>query len=1470
MLATHSEAVEKDFGSWLFFLVSLSQMSDYTVIVDDLSDQILYGGSWEAAEHKDHAYQGRRHKPALPNANFTFSFFGGREVIIRGSFEGDNNVSDRTTYPTFQVGSEQLKCFPNPPPNKGQFLCSTSSISSTITSRTLTMVLEPNTSAQGLHIDYIRHGSSSQAAQARNTTVQYVRSPGHNTQGLLFDGSWKDLHSLGDANDIKSAMQTSTPSSRVTYHFLGDSFAWWSCCMPPGTTGNAASGTYSIDGGEVTTFQIDEDFIQGPKCKDERILFQTKDNDLQAGNHTLEVVYNGDNSKIPLTICALAAVPLDYTALDFTVSNSSARPAGMPRDKDHGSPSSVGIIAGVIAGIIFAFLSVFIVVYILRRKRARDVESRISFNAPRLAIRRVVPSVNLADHDPSTRRTSIDKESILEAPPPFYRSSMAKSRFSWRSLSFRAQPHQQTAYVGSDYGNSVASFNPRDSTQSYYHSDYLQPEPPRRSESYLPMDELGDHTCTAPPVPAPANPPKPTNTSLLPARLQGRVASPGPSNAAPRAQESSQGGQSSSSTTSRLRINTRGSSGGSSPTQSSFQPRSSPLARRDPETASIESNENEIPFPSNPNPRMRTPSNTSEPRGSPFPPGSMARMRTPSNASSNPVPRMRTPSNASAGVSVPMPRTRTPSNAGPMPTNPPPPLPPGNLPGLPAGPGRPMPPQQQRSASINSMNSVNALPPPGGRQIGAPIPPTGGFPPRPGLPAQPGQYYNTNAGNGGPRPMGAPPPQISDDRPPPGPQEFIPPQERGIDTKSGGAAGMAGVGRRGFAAAARAAMFAAPNGRPMGPSYMGAPPPGPPGQYPMRRPNAPQYLDINADARSASTPPLSPGSGYSSHSPSLPSPLSQLDFSSNFPNQPKNSLPPLQPETRTPSPSSQGAATPRPNAGVTSPRTARPLDLPIDSPATARPNVDNTIPKNDAYVRKDSTASSRSASRPRGAERRPASPVESVSEYGGLAYADSTDYEDEDRDQNIDDEDDDFNSRIGRRRSRSPPPSTAKPSSAAALALLERTHSKASSIASSRSQVQFGSVRTRSRSNDRAGLRIGGAASIRSGSSLSREGSVSSRYSDENEDRLDDLAARLGRSQSNMSKASALSSSSSNHLRARGIVPPNPPARSNPSISSMVSITAAQQRPVGSSVSGSIRSRLNVSIDDTKEQAANEAKEVSRDDESIFGSANGSKAQRSNTVQGLQSPEAAKKPVKLPARALTSPKVEGFRPLISESSSSVGAPVKKARQPRTCMKCKKAIENGRWVSVDNGGVLCEKCWKNMYLPKCRRCDLPIEKAAVSSSDGQLKGKYHKECFNCHTCHKPFPDKTFYVYDGKPFCAYHYHEANDSLCSAARCGQPIEGPCAVSHNGDRYHPEHMTCEHPGYPECRERLNEYWEVDGRMLCERHANNATGNDSEGEDGERWVQSSKAMKRVTRFIDLTGAGGVGAGATPSVGNRL
>ena len=121
--------------------------------------------------------------------------------------------------------------------------------------------------------------------------------------------------------------------------------------------------------------------------------------------------------------------------------------------------------------------------------------------------------------------------------------------------------------------------------------------------------------------------------------------------------------------------------------------------------------------------------------------------------------------------------------------------------------------------------------------------------------------------------------------------------------------------------------------------------------------------------------------------------------------------------------------------------------------------------------------------------------------------------------------------------------------------------------------------------------------------------------------------------------------------------------------------------------------------------------------------------------------------------------------------------------------------------------------------------------------------------------KPFPDKEFYVFDGKPFCAYHYHEANDSLCAATSCGQPIEGPCAVDHAGRRYHPEHLLCE---YPDCQERLVEYWEVDGQMLCERHCSRddlSIRGDDQFDCMDRKMDEGRARKRMTRFIDL-GAG--------------
>ncbi|KIL00904.1 hypothetical protein PAXRUDRAFT_128696 [Paxillus rubicundulus Ve08.2h10] len=250
---------------------------------------------------------------------------------------------------------------------------------------------------------------------------------------------------------------------------------------------------------------------------------------------------------------------------------------------------------------------------------------------------------------------------------------------------------------------------------------------------------------------------------------------------------------------------------------------------------------------------------------------------------------------------------------------------------------------------------------------------------------------------------------------------------------------------------------------------------------------------------------------------------------------------------------------------------------------------------------------------------------------------------------------------------------------------------------------------------------------------------------------------------------------------------------------------------------------------------------------------------RSNTVPGPASPE--QKLLKLPTRSYTSPShphVHSERVGITGEVARIRNRGSEKRKVRVCARCDSKIGDGRWIRMDGGNVLCERCWKNMYLPKCRRCNLPIEKQAVSSRDGQLKGKYHRDCFSCHTCQKPFPDKEFYVLDGKPFCAYHYHEANDSLCAAPPCGQPIEGPCAVTHLGKRYHPEHLLCEFEDG--CRERLVEYWEVDGQMLCERHAGNRSSGWMRSDDPADEAQPKKPlgtdegrmMKRMTRFIDL------------------
>lgn len=91
---------------------------------------------------------------------------------------------------------------------------------------------------------------------------------------------------------------------------------------------------------------------------------------------------------------------------------------------------------------------------------------------------------------------------------------------------------------------------------------------------------------------------------------------------------------------------------------------------------------------------------------------------------------------------------------------------------------------------------------------------------------------------------------------------------------------------------------------------------------------------------------------------------------------------------------------------------------------------------------------------------------------------------------------------------------------------------------------------------------------------------------------------------------------------------------------------------------------------------------------------------------------------------------------------------------------------------------------------CRGCGEGIVGKSISSADGRLTGRYHKACFVCQDCRKPFESAEFYVHDNLPYCERHYHKLNQSLCPT--CDRGIEGPCLETEWHERYHPSCFSC------------------------------------------------------------------------------
>lgn len=75
---------------------------------------------------------------------------------------------------------------------------------------------------------------------------------------------------------------------------------------------------------------------------------------------------------------------------------------------------------------------------------------------------------------------------------------------------------------------------------------------------------------------------------------------------------------------------------------------------------------------------------------------------------------------------------------------------------------------------------------------------------------------------------------------------------------------------------------------------------------------------------------------------------------------------------------------------------------------------------------------------------------------------------------------------------------------------------------------------------------------------------------------------------------------------------------------------------------------------------------------------------------------------KLPVRSHTSPSTRISRTDLEVKKTARSATSGSVHgRTRTCASCDETIEDGKWIPMDGGGVLCDRCWKNMYLPKVR-------------------------------------------------------------------------------------------------------------------------------------------------------------------------
>lgn len=159
---------------------------------------------------------------------------------------------------------------------------------------------------------------------------------------------------------------------------------------------------------------------------------------------------------------------------------------------------------------------------------------------------------------------------------------------------------------------------------------------------------------------------------------------------------------------------------------------------------------------------------------------------------------------------------------------------------------------------------------------------------------------------------------------------------------------------------------------------------------------------------------------------------------------------------------------------------------------------------------------------------------------------------------------------------------------------------------------------------------------------------------------------------------------------------------------------------------------------------------------------------------------------------------------------------------------------------------------------CRACSNEVSpdakgpERAIFSRLGDLLGQWHRGCFTCShpDCQVAFSKHVqCYVYADYPYCGFHYHQENGTLCEL--CSTGIEGECIENELLQKWHLHCLRC-----LKCRRTIrDDYYLINGDIYCEHDGKNIIlGNDLINGEGRGLTQNDKVERRRTRLMFVDG----------------